>query len=268
MQGTTAADSTFFVKRVVATNTPEEIACNRNLIAELAKIYGDEKARKVLPLLAATLEAQEQQRLATPLGTDIATGRAVSIPLEARFQGTYCFGVTGAGKTTGMLGMIQSDINLNRGVCVAEPHGELVRDVLAGIPQERLDDVIWLDITDSTSSFGFNFYEVGPGADETEVAKVAAFVMHLFEAIWAVGPETPRLAQVLRNITRLLIENPGMTFSEIPLLLWDDGVREKLVRRVTNTQTKLFWQQYNRKDPRARDELISRTINKVDDYLN
>ena len=116
--------------------------------------------------------------------------------------------------------------------------------------QERLKDVIYLDITDSTSSFGLNFFECPAGADDTEVAKVASFVMHVFEKVWQVGPETPRLAQVLRNTTRLMIENPGMTFSEIPLLLWEDGVREKLVRRVTNTQTKLFWSQYNRRSPR------------------
>jgi hypothetical protein len=72
---------------------------------------------------------------------------------------------------------------------------------------------------------------------------------------------------VLRNITRVLIENPGMTFAEIPLLLWEDGVREKLVRRLSNTQTKLFWAQYNRKTPRDRDELIASTMNKVDAYL-
>jgi hypothetical protein len=136
------------------------------------------------------------------------------------------------------------------------------------MPQERLGDVIYLDLTDSTSSFGLNFYEVEPGADATQIAKVASFVMHLFEAIWHVGPETPRLAQVLRNTTRVLIENPGMSFAEIPLLLWDDGVREKLVRRVSNSQSKLFFQQYNRKAPRDREELIASTMNKVDSYLN
>jgi hypothetical protein len=66
----------------------------------------------------------------------------------------------------------------------------------------------------------------------------------------------------------VLIENPGMTFAEIPLLLWEDGVREKLVRRVTNTQTKLFWSQYNKKVPREREELTASTVNKVDAYLN
>jgi hypothetical protein len=261
-------DLAFFVERVVATSTAEEIARHRDLVACLARLYGEEAPGRVLPLLDARLAQREEQRLATVLGTDAATGEAVAIPFAGRFQGVYCVGATGTGKTTLLLQMILSDICLKRGVCLVEPHGELVRAVIAGMPKERLGDVLYLDLTDSTSAFGLNFFEVEPGADATQVAKVASFVMHLFEAVWEVGPETPRLAQVLRNTTRVMIENQGMTFAEIGLLLWDDGVREKLVRRVTNPQTRLFFQQYNRKSPRDREELIASTMNKVDSYLN
>jgi hypothetical protein len=204
----------------------------------------------------------------TVLGTDCETGEPVTISLKERLLGLYVIGATGTGKTTLDLNMILSDIHQKRGVCLVEPHNDFTRAVIAAMPEERLKDAIYLDLTDSTSSFGLNFFECPPGADVTEVAKIASFVMHVFEKVWAVGPETPRLAQVLRNTTRVLIENPGMTFSEIPLLLWEDGVREKLVRRVTNTQTKLFWSQYNKKVPRDREELTASTINKVDAYLN
>jgi hypothetical protein len=266
MEGDRGGDIRYFVERIIATSTPEDIAPNHSLITSLSGMYGGEKATQVLPLLAATLQDQEQHRLATPLGTD---GEEVRIPLPARFQGIYCVGATGTGKTTLLLNMILSDISNNRGIGLIEPHGDLVRNVLAAMPEERLKDVIYLDITDSISSLGLNFFECSAGADLTEVAKIASFVMHTFEKIWSVGTETPRLAQVLRNTTRLLIENPGIgTFAEIPLLLWEDGVREKLVRRVTNTQTKLFWAQYNRKTPRDREELTASTINKVDAYLN
>jgi len=177
-------------------------------------------------------------------------------------------GVTGAGKSTLDLNLITSDIRQGLGVCLIEPHGDLTRQVIAAMPEERLNDVIYLDLTDSHRSFGLNFFECPPGADVTEVAKIASFVGHVFEKIWSAQTETtPRLAMVLRNVTRVLLENPGLTFAEIPLLLWDDGVREKLVRRVTNTQTKLFWSQYNRKTPRDRDELTASTMNKVDSYL-
>jgi hypothetical protein len=204
----------------------------------------------------------------TILGTDSQTSEAITLSLEERFQGLYVIGATGTGKTTLLENMVLSDIRGNLGLCLIEPHGDLTKNVIAAMPKERLNDVIYLDITDPTSSFGLNLFACPVGADDTEAAKIAGFVMHLFETIWSVGPETPRLAQVLRNTTRLLIENPGMTFAEIPLLLWDDGVREKLVRRVTNTQTKLFWSQYNKRTPRDRDELIASTINKCDAYLN
>jgi hypothetical protein len=209
----------------------------------------------------------DESSIVTVLGTDIQTGQAVTLSLKERYQGLYAPGSTGTGKTTFDHSMIHSDIKQGLGLCLIEPHGDLTRQVIAAMPEERLKDVIYLDITDSQSAFGLNFFECPAGADVSEVAKVASFVMHVFEKVWAVGPETPRLAQVLRNTTRVLIES-DMTFAEIPLLLWDDGVREKLVQRVTNAQTKLFWQQYNRRSPRDREELIASTINKCDAYLN
>jgi hypothetical protein len=224
---------------------------------------------KAVPPSPTTVDDLDMDNPTTILGTAVTTGRKVLLSLRQRFQGVYCIGATGVGKSVLLLNMILSDICLKRGLCLIEPHGDLTRQVIAAMPQERLNDVIYLDLTDSQSSFGLNFFEVAPGADTTEVAKVASMVQHIFDKVWGAQTETtPRLAQVLRNTTRVLIENPGMTFAEIPLLLWEDGVREKLVRRVTNAQTKLFSQQYNRKVPRDRDELIASTINKVDAYLN
>jgi len=201
------------------------------------------------------------------LGTDSKTGAAVTISLKELLQGLYGIGATGTGKTTLDLNMINEFIKHGLGLCLIEPHGDLTRNVIASLPEEMLEKVIYLDLTDS-NSFGLNFFECPQGAGDTEVAKIASFVMHVFEKVWNVGTETPRLQQVLRNTTRVLLENPGMTFAEIPLLLWEDGVREKLVRRVSNTHTKLFWSQYNKKTPRDRDELVASTINKVDSYLN
>jgi len=212
--------------------------------------------------------ATNARQITTVLGIDAETGQEVGLTLEERFQGLYVIGANGTGKTTLLENMVLSDVVNNRGLCLIEPHGDLTRNVIAAMPEERLKDTIYLDITDPAASFGLNFFECPMGADVTEAAKIASFVMHLFEAIWNVGFETPRLATVLRNTARVLIENPGMSFSEIPLLLWEDVAREKLVRRVTNTQTKLFWSQYNRKQPRDREELTASTINKVDAYLN
>jgi hypothetical protein len=110
MEGARAGDIRYFVERMVATSTPQEIAGNHSLIAALANIYGAEHAKQALPLLAESLAESERQRLATVLGADVATGLEVAITLPARFQGMYGIGATGTGKTTLLLNMVLSDI--------------------------------------------------------------------------------------------------------------------------------------------------------------
>src|SRR5947208_11950054 len=76
--------------------------------------------------------------ISTVLGTDIQSGERVTISLKERYMGLYIPGATGTWKTTLDLNMILSDIRLNRGLCLLEPHGDLVRNVLAAMPEERL----------------------------------------------------------------------------------------------------------------------------------
>lgn len=216
-----------------------------------------------IPLLPPT-----QRQHASVLGRDLKTGKEVSITQKQRQQGLYCIGVNGTGKSVLLANLIRRDLELGYGLCLLEPHGDLTKTVLSLVPEHRLKDVILLDVMDSAFPFGLNLFQSDLPGDTNEAAKTASFLMHLFEKIWNVGTETPRLQQVLRNISRTLLSNPGMTFAEIPLLLWDDTVRENLVSNVTNTQTQLFWQNYNAKSQRDKDELTASTMNKVDAYLN
>ncbi len=51
----------------------------------------------------------------------------------------YVIGQTGSGKSVMLSDMAIQDIRNGEGVCVIDPHGDLVEDVLAGIPKERKD---------------------------------------------------------------------------------------------------------------------------------
>jgi hypothetical protein len=223
----------------------------------------------VLPYIYHLKEEQAEQERASVLGTDLQNGREVVISQRERQQGFYSIGANGTGKTTMQANLIESDLTLGVGLCLIESHGDHIKTVLSLVPEHRLKDVILLDVLDSaTYPFSFNLFQSAIPGDVHEDAKTASFLMHLFEKVWNVGTETPRLQQVLRNITRTLLANPGMTFAEIPLLLWDETARQKLVSNVTNRQTQYFWQQYNLKSQREKDELTASTMNKVDAYLN
>lgn len=68
----------------------------------------------------------------------------------------YIIGTTGTGKSTLLANLILADIRQGLGVCLIEPHGDLTNTVLAGMPANRLSDVIYLDMTDSQFPFGLN----------------------------------------------------------------------------------------------------------------
>lgn len=205
---------------------------------------------------------------ASSIGTDLRRPKIdIAISQTARQQGLYIIGTTGTGKSTLLANLILQDIEQGLGVCLIEPHGDLTNSVLSGIPEHRLMDVILLDLMDSEYPFGLNLFECGNVTDMNEVARTASFVFHVFQKVWGVGESTPRLSQVLRNVTYTLIENPDTTFAEIPLLLWDEQAREKLIANVKNQQSQLFWVRYSKMSAREKREYVESTDNKADAYL-
>jgi Type IV secretion-system coupling protein DNA-binding domain len=201
------------------------------------------------------------------LGRDEKTSSLVTLSQATRRQGMHIIGSNGTGKSTLIANLIAQDMEQGFGVGLLDPHGDLTRDVLSRVPDNRIEDVILLDLMDSSYPFGLNLFQCPDITNTEKVAVTVGFVMHVFEKVWDVGTQTPQLAQVLRNVTVTLIENQGMTFTEIPLLLQDETVRAKLIKNVKNNQVRLFWTIYN--NMRASEQLdrVSSILNKVDALL-
>ncbi|MGI0034870.1 MAG: type IV secretory system conjugative DNA transfer family protein [Nitrososphaera sp.] len=202
------------------------------------------------------------------IGKDVENGIDVAISQKARQQGLYIIGATGAGKSTLIANLILADIKQGLGVCLIEPHGDLTKTVIGGIPENRLKDVALLDIMESGYPFGLNLFQCPEARSIKTMASTANFVSHVFAKVWGAGTETPRLMQVLRVVTRILIENPGTTFSEIPLLLASSLVRERMVESVTNSSIVSFLELYNGMPARDKAFYIDSTMNKVASFLD
>jgi ABC-type cobalamin transport system ATPase subunit len=69
----------------------------------------------------------------------------VAIAASDGLRHLHAIGPTGVGKSTLLLNLITQDMAAGRGVVVVEPKGDLIADVLARIPRERLADVVVLD---------------------------------------------------------------------------------------------------------------------------
>lgn len=137
--------------------------------------------------------------LSVELGRDAVTDLAVRLGLLERQQGTYIIGKPGTGKTTLIEHMVVQDIEHGLGVCVLDPHGDLIDAILTRIPADRESDVILLDAADTHFPFGLNLFECRDLSDRSLVGRVATQAVEVFEKLWGDTSWGPQLAQVLRN---------------------------------------------------------------------
>ena len=72
----------------------------------------------------------------------------------------YCIGKSGTGKSVFLQTLARQDIWNGDGVCVIDPHGDLVEDMLEYIPKERAKDVIYFDAWDEERPMWLNLYEI------------------------------------------------------------------------------------------------------------
>src|SRR5437588_1304684 len=149
-----------------------------------------------------------------------------------RRQGLYLIGIQGTGKSVLIENLIIQDIKQDIGVCLLDPHGDLTQAVLSRLPDRRVKDLIYLDITDYHRPFGLNLLACSDITDPVKVQKTVDQVMHIFEKLFDVARTTPLILQYLRNCTHTLIANPGYTMADIPLLLRNRECRRKLVANV------------------------------------
>src|SRR5438874_13009279 len=68
----------------------------------------------------------------------------------------YIIGKTGTGKSTLLETLIRQDIENGEGLALLDPHGDLVEKVLAAIPENRKDDLIYFNVADNARPLGFN----------------------------------------------------------------------------------------------------------------
>lgn len=190
--------------------------------------------------------------------------RLFGIKRRDRRQHTYVIGKSGTGKSVLLHNMAVQDIKNGEGLCVVDPHGEFVEGLLDKIPQERLDDVIYFNPSDSEYHIGFNILEI---PDMRYKHLVASGLMGIFTKIWS-NVWSARMEYILNNAVLALLEMPGATLLGIPRILVDDEFRKEVLTHVTDPVVKAFWvTEYEKWRPDFRNEAVAPIQNKVGQFL-
>ncbi len=238
----------------------------KNLLAqdELASIYHfpDSKYNRVpvikwlsYKVLAPPVELPQEGVL---IGNNVYRGqkREVRILRDDRTRHQYIIGKSGSGKSVLLSFMARQDIWNGDGLCLVDPHGDLVEDTLQTIQKERARDVIVFDPADTERPMGLNLLEAKT-PEERDRASLDA--MEIFIKIFGDEIFGPRIQHYFRNACLTLMEDEeeGATLIDVPRIFTDEEFLKYKLSKVTNSVVRSFWEhEYANTGDREKQEMI------------
>ncbi|MFH1461275.1 MAG: type IV secretion system DNA-binding domain-containing protein [Patescibacteria group bacterium] len=182
-----------------------------------------------------------------------------------RRQHTYVIGKSGVGKTVLLKNMALQDIHNGHGICIVDPHGEFVEELVDRIPSHRVNDVIYFNPADTEYPIGFNVLQV---PDLKYKHLIASDLMGIFTKIWA-NVWSARMEYILNNCILALVDTPGTTLLGIVRILVDRDYRQKIIDNVKDPVVRSFWiNEYAEWRDQFRNEAIAPIQNKVGQFLS
>jgi len=177
----------------------------------------------------------------------------------------YLVGKSGVGKSKLMELIIRQDIAYGHGVCLIDPHGDFIEDILAFIPKERIKDVVLIDPSDTKYPVSFNpLSNVDPELKHQVTQGLLEVLEKQFGANW-----TPRLEHVFRFTTLALLDYPEATMRGMISMLTDRNYRQKVIDYIEDDMVKRFWAvEFADWSEKFDTEAIIPLVNKLSQFLS
>jgi hypothetical protein len=221
--------------------TPEFLVLSTDEVASLAHF-----PTTPLPLPALERTSMKAQLPPEPFRTgEVPIGESevrkqrvpVALPDSVRDRHLYIVGKTRMGKSTLITNIALADIDRGAGVCVIDPHGDLVEELLHTIPEHRVADTIYFNANDKEHPIALNVFQA---KNDDEVALLADNLHVTFRRLsesWG-----QRMDDILRATLQTLAATPGSTFIDIKRLLQDPAFRGRVTANLDHPMLRDFWQ--------------------------
>ena len=149
----------------------------------------------------------------------------------------YIVGKSGVGKSKLLELLMRQDIAYGHGLCLMDPHGDVIDAMLDFVPENRIDDVVVIDPTDMEHPASFNpLANVDKGFKHQLAQGLIEVMQKQFGANW-----TPRLEHVFRFTVLALLDYPHATMRGMISMLTDRNYRQKVVEYIEDDMVKRFW---------------------------
>ncbi len=167
--------------------------------------------------------------------------RPVHISYEDKRRHVYIIGKTGVGKSVLLQDMALQDIKRGHGVCIIDPHGDLVENILRYIPPQRAEDVVYFDPADIERPMGLNLLEY---YNEDQKYFITTSIINLMYKLYdpqRTGIIGPRFEHAIRNAMLTVMAEQGATFVEVVRALTDPRFVKELLPKVKDPIVRRYW---------------------------
>lgn len=200
------------------------------------------------------------------------TETPIGLTEDERRRHMYILGATGTGKSTLLLSMINQDMQNGKGLCVIDPHGDLIEQVLSCVPEDRINDVIYFNPDDVGYPIGINLLELKSGLSEDDSLREKEFItesiISLFQKIYTDKYSGPRMEYILRNTIHTAFLVPDATLFTVYKLLINTPFRKSVVAGLTDENLLDFWKfEFAKAGDYQKVKMISPITNKIGRFL-
>lgn len=197
------------------------------------KIKRDEKRSKAVTSLALSHSLI--------LGKNNHQGKIqeVSLSNEQRTKHLHLIGSSGSGKSTLLINLIKQDLDNKQGLCVIDPHGDLIDEVISNVPNERLNDVILFDPSDEQFPIGFNILQANSELEKNLLSSDLVATFRRMATSWG-----DVMDSVLANAILAFVESTkGGTLFDLRRFLVEKDFRADFLKTVDDNSVRYFWGQ-------------------------
>lgn len=196
------------------------------------------------------------------LGTSTFPGseRRVALSFTESAKHVWIAAPTGTGKTVLMTNIARQIIDNGMGMLLIETKHDLFNAVLDQIPSNRMQDVVVMDIHDSSHPIGFNLLEEGdPLQVIDDLEAIIANIHGDDKNVW--------LKEVMYHGLRTLKTRPGATIADLPALLsprYDEVAwRDELLRSLKDPELLHFWQRLENQGKARQDQIVAPVLSRL-----
>lgn len=247
---TPAKDIERFVTAYILRFFPPEN--NKNILnaVELATLFHFPD-QKNIP--TSQLERQASKQVDGPrnipeqgllLGYNIFRGvkKPIRLDLHDRQRHMYAVGQTGTGKSTFLEDLALQDMLNGEGFAFVDPHGDTAEKLLAMVPRERTEDVIYFCPADMDYPMGLNLFEFHTPEQKDFLIQEAINMLYKLYDPQRQGIIGPRYEHWFRNAALTVMADPaGGTFIDIPKVFTDNKYARQKLQYVRDQTVLDFW---------------------------